>query len=96
MCPPAEEPVSVAINFPLEVESEYFESQRQMLLQHHEGQFALISGQRILGTYTTEAEAYEAGLSQLGNRPFLIRQIRSEEPTLQAPVLFVGLNVGTL
>lgn len=80
----------------LDEESEFFETQREALLLNHEGQFALVSGRRIVGTFTTESEAYEAGLDELGNRPFLIRQIRREEPTLQAPVLFVGLNLGSI
>lgn len=80
----------------LSEENAFFEAQKEALLKTHEGQFALVSGQELLGTYTTEAEAYQAGLARLGNRPFLIRQIRSEEPPLQAPVLFVGLNIGTV
>ncbi len=81
---------------PLGAEIEYYESQKESLLNHHEGQFVLVSGRQILGTYTTESEAYEAGLNQVGNRPFLIRQIRSHDLPLQAPVLFVGLDLGSV
>jgi len=48
-----------------------------------------------LGVYTTEEEAYEEGLKKIGNRPFLIRQIRKEQPRLQAPVISVGMNLGS-
>ncbi len=80
----------------LQAEIEYFESQRELLLQHHEGQFALVSGREIVGTFTTEAEAYETGLRKIGNKPFLIREIRAQEPPLQAPVLFVGIGLGSV
>lgn len=86
----------MTVNPTLQAEIEYFESQRAQLLQNHEGQFALVTDQRIVGTFTTEEEAYEAGLRQLGNKPFLIRQIRSQEPPMQAPALFVGLNLGSV
>ena len=79
----------------LQEELEYFETQKEALLKTHESQFALVAGQNLIGTYTTESDAYEAGLRQFGNRPFLIRQIRSQEPPLQAPVLFVGVDLGS-
>ena len=79
----------------LQEELEYFETQKEALLKTHEGQFALVAGQKLVGTYTTESDAYEAGLRQFGNRPFLIRRIRSQEPLLQAPVLLVGVDLGS-
>ena len=82
-------------NTTLQEELEYFETQKEALLKTHEGQFALVAGQKLIGTYTTEADAYEAGLGQFGNRPFLIRKIRSQEPPLQVPVLFVGVDLGS-
>lgn len=80
----------------LRIEIEYYTAQKESLLAYHEGQFALVSGEQMLGTYATEAEAYSAGLSLIGNKPFLIRQIRNDEPQLQAPVLFAGSPIGSL
>ncbi len=80
----------------LQAEIEFFESQKEALLSTHEGQFALVADRRLVGVYTTQEEAYQAGLRLLGNRPFLIRQIRSQEPPLQAPVLFVGIDLGSV
>lgn len=80
---------------PLHEELEYYESQRASLVAHHEGMFALVHGASLLGTFTTEVEAYEAGLRQIGNLPFLVREIRREDVKLQAPVLFVGVGVGS-
>ncbi len=79
----------------LQEELEYFETQKEALLKTHAGQFALVAGKELIGTYTTESDAYEAGLKQFGNRPFLIRRISSQEPPLQAPVLFVGVDFGS-
>ena len=80
----------------LNTEIEYYDTQKAALLVQHEGQYALVSGTHLLGTYTAEEEAYAAGLKLVGNKPFLIRQIRKDEPHLQAPVLFVGLNLGSI
>lgn len=79
----------------LKAELEFFESQKALLLQTHAGQFALVVGRELVGVYSTEEEAYQAGLKRIGNKPFLIRQIRAEEPRLQAPVISVGMNLGS-
>ena len=76
---------------PLETEVRYFEAHKQELLKHHEGKFALIVGERLLGVFDTHEEAYKAGLAQVGNRPMLIRQILRIEPTETAPALALGL-----
>ena len=73
----------------------FYESEKESLLATHEGQYALISGRELLGVHTTEEAAYEAGLEKLGNKSFLIRRIRKEEPRLQAPVISVGMNLGS-
>lgn len=75
----------------LEEELAYFNAHREELVSHYEGQFALIKGDSHLGSFTTEAEAYEEGLKQLGNQPFLIKKITREEETDRAPALVLGL-----
>ena len=75
----------------LETEIRYFEAQKQELLKHHEGKFALVVGERVLGVFDTQEEAYRAGLAQIGNRPMLIKQILRAEPTESAPALALGL-----
>jgi hypothetical protein len=75
----------------LEKELAYFNSKREELVSHHEGQFALIKGDSCLGYFTTEAEAYEEGLRQLGNQPFLIKKVTKEEEVDRAPALVLGL-----
>jgi len=75
---------------PLTRELKHFDEQREELLRHHEGAFALITAGRLLGAYTTEAEAYEAGLRAIGNKPFLIKLVTREDPEIQIPALAVG------
>ncbi len=71
----------------LEQEFAYFETRRRELLQQHAGQYALIIGQRLVGTFETAEQAYEEGLAAYGNVPMLIHQITEEETIAQIPVL---------
>ena len=75
----------------LEQELAYFEVQKPQLLEHHAGQFALIHGEQLLGTYTTFQEAFEAGVRALGTQPFLVKQVTAEDRPVQFPALTVGL-----
>ncbi len=76
----------------LEKELVFFRSQKEDLISHHEGQFVLIKGESLLGSFTTEAEAYGAGLIQLGNQPFLIKQVKKDgEEADRVPALVLGL-----
>ncbi len=75
----------------LEKELEFFKSRYEDLISHYEGQFVLIKGDSLLGSFTTEAEAYEAGLNQLGNQPFLIKRVIKGEEIDRAPALVLGL-----
>jgi hypothetical protein len=45
-----------------------------------EGQFVLIKGRDVLGFYTRDEDALEAGYSRLGSGPFLVKQILFLEP----------------
>ncbi len=75
----------------LDEELKLFESQHKELLKHHENQFVLISGDKLLGSYTTDLEAYEAGLEQVGNKPFLVKRVVKGEDIERAPALALGL-----
>jgi hypothetical protein len=48
-----------------------------------EGKFVLIKDRDVLGFYKHHEEALEAGYSQLGGGPFLVKQIRAHEPIYQ-------------
>ena len=80
----------------LEKELKYFENQKAELLKHHENQFVLISGDQLAGAFTTEAEAYQAGLQKFGNQPFLMTyfpRVR-ERISLEFPCGASGIVVG--
>jgi hypothetical protein len=79
-------------NTPLDAELSFFEEKRAEWLTHYQGQFALIKGRALLGTYPTQNEAIEAGLTQLGNVPFLVKQVlATDEPIATSPSLVLGL-----
>ena len=75
----------------LEQESAYFDAHKDELLQHYRGQYALIHGDALLGTFTQFNEAFEAGIERIGNQPFFIRQVADDAPTVQVPALAVGM-----
>lgn len=75
----------------LEKELEFFKSQKDELLRYYKGQFALIKDDKLLGTFTTLAEAFEAGVRSLGNQPFLIKQVMEGDEVIQYPALAVGM-----
>ena len=75
----------------LEKELDYFNQHRDELLKHHAGSFALIVDDEFLGAFTTEAEAYEAGLRRVGNRPLLIKRVAAEDEIVRVPALTLGV-----
>ena len=76
---------------PLQTELEYFQKHKQEYLKLYKGQFVLIKGKELAGAFTTEAEAYQAGLEKFGNEPFLIKQVLDNDGTVSYPALTVGM-----
>jgi hypothetical protein len=76
---------------PLSAEVAFFEEKRTEWLKHYAGQFALVKDRELLGTFSTQAEAIQAGFSRLGNVPFLVRQVLPSEAVLISPALVLGL-----
>lgn len=74
----------------LEIELGFYNEQKAELLKHYEGQFALIKGKELIGTYTTWGEAFNDGVKRLGNVPFLIKQVQEKDEVVQFPALSVG------
>ena len=75
----------------LSQELEFFNAHKDEWLAVYAGQFALVKGNKLLGTFTTLAEAFEAGLAALGNQPFLIRRLVEGEESAEYPALAVGM-----
>ena len=80
-------PVSVT----LQEELAYFQAHKQELLANHRGQFALIHGSKLLGIFPRFEDAFEAGVRQIGNQPFLVQPIMDEPAKVQFPALAVGM-----
>ncbi len=59
----------------LEQELKTFEENRDRLLAQSEGKFALIYDGKVLGVYDSKGDALAEGFRQVGNVPFLVRQI---------------------
>jgi len=70
---------------PLEKEKKFFDGQKNELLKHHEGQFALIKGEKIHGFFPTEQEAFKKGIEIFGLEDMFIKQILKEEPKTFIP-----------
>jgi len=74
----------------LEAELRYFNAHRSELLQQAEGQFALVKGDSLIGTFENEAAAIRHGYEVLGNVPFLVKRITH----VDIPLNFSSFNLG--
>jgi hypothetical protein len=80
----------------LQTELNFYNKRKEELLRVYKGQFVLIKGEKFIGAYTTDAEAYKAGLEQFGNHPFLIKQVLEDDTNVSYPALTVGaINMRT-
>lgn len=75
----------------LDKELKYFESKKSEFLKTYENQFVLIKGEKLIGSFTTPAEAYKKGVEVYGNEPFLIKQVLKTESAADLPALTVGV-----
>lgn len=85
--PEDQEPISILAD-----ELKFFETHKADLLKQCEGQFALVKGSQLIGTYTSEAEAYTQAIKQLGNVPFLIKHVVANEEPVWIPIVSTGSN----
>lgn len=72
-------------------ELEYFEKLKEHLLQSDKGKVALIKGETLVGTFTTQEEAYREGIRRFGKDPFLIKPILEVEEVQTIPALSAQL-----
>jgi len=75
----------------LQKEAQYFAKTKAELLKEQKGKFALMKDEKLIGTFDTDRDAYEAGLKELGNVPFLVVQILETNPHAWIPVVQLGL-----
>jgi hypothetical protein len=76
---------------PLQKELEFFAANRAKWLGGHRGEFAVVRGEALLGFFPTFAAAYDAGVTEFGLEPFLIREVTETDQEAQFPALTAGL-----
>ena len=76
---------------PLEIELKFFAQHKDEWLLHYKGKVALVKGEELVGTFTTETEAFTAGVQKFGNISFLVKTIEEKERLIQFPALAVGV-----
>jgi len=69
----------------------YYNEHKDELLQHHENQFVVIKEDEFVGAYSSDVEAYKAGLQKFGNVSFMIKQVTKEEEIVRFPALTLGV-----
>jgi hypothetical protein len=55
------------------------------LVRKHEGRFALIKGQNVIGVFSDRSAALEEGYRRFGIVPSLVRQIAASEAVVYLP-----------
>ena len=67
-------------SMPLENELATYERLKPSLLAQDEGKFAVISGEELLGVYSTYDDALAIGYEKKKLEPFLVKKILAIEP----------------
>ena len=75
----------------LEREIEYFHKRLPELLKKHQGMFALVKGDTLVGLFRTVDEALAEGARRFGRESFLVRPVVEHEPEASIPALTLGL-----
>lgn len=71
----------------LDEELAFFAASLPGLMESHEGEFVVIKGRSLLGTYPGFSEAHEAGVEAFGLVPFLVREITTKEEPPNIPLV---------
>jgi len=74
----------------LATELKTYAEKLETLLGTHEGKFVIIRGDQMLGTCDSQLDAIAGGYRQLGNVPFLVKQVVKVE----TPLNFVSNLLG--
>jgi hypothetical protein len=57
----------------------------RLLAEGHEGKFALVKDETLIGLYDNFGDGLEAGYRKVGFVPFLLKQILTEDPLYFSP-----------
>ena len=72
-------------------ETEFFEQNRDKLLEEHANQYLLIKGRELIGSFDTQTEAVDEGIRLFCAGPFLVRKAGEDAPVLSNPALSLGV-----
>jgi hypothetical protein len=75
----------------LEQEKRYFEQILPALLGSSSNQFAVVSGEELVGVYPTIEQAYAEAVKKLGLKDILVRRVGEGELNVDIPALALGL-----
>jgi hypothetical protein len=73
----------------LEEELATYRRELPKMLAAHEGEYALVNGQKVDSFWATKGEAHKAGYERFGLKPFLIKKVEAVEPVHD---LYIDLN----
>ena len=74
----------------LEVESRFYESNREEYVEEFPDQFVLIYGEGFYGAFDTMSEAIDEGVRRFGAGPFLVRKSGDDELVLSTFTLMMA------
>jgi len=75
----------------LERELKYFNDNKDEYLRIYPNMFVVISDDKFVGSYTTQEQAYEAGIKACGLKPFLLKQVLPDGDNTSVPAYSLGL-----
>jgi len=75
---------------PLSNELKTYEKNFESLVGTHEGKFVVIHGEHVLAVFDSQPDAIAWGYRELGNVPFLVKQV----VRVEAPLSFVSNLLG--
>lgn len=64
----------------LETELAAYEAMKAQLLASYENKFVLIRGGKLIGSFDTAENAYNAGIEAFGQEIFLVKKVTRNEP----------------
>lgn len=74
-----------------ETELKVYEREKERLLGEHEGQFVLIKGNDLVGTFVSDEDAIDADCQRFGNVPFLVKKIERIETPVNLTSFLMGV-----
>ena len=72
-------------------ERQYFETNREDLLERCAGKYVLIKGAELIGAYDDEETAISEGARAFGLESFLVRRVEDGQKPATAPALALGI-----